>query len=294
MSLTIRLTKEEEEEFNLLKGKLGEMDWEIMIKVKIFQWLRSFGETSNDIRDQLSLFQAQQSKLLGDVVKLVHGTSGEKGKVSEATMAELISSLFPEFEVIEQGGKSRRTDLQVVTDEGTRILVEVKNYKNNVGSAEVAKFYRDLDANRGSFDIGIFVSLSSGIVRKPKLSWEYYGEIPICFSPNTGLNPVSIQSLFIFVQELHKMITKKKPEKEVIELKKIQGIWDSLDIIVEDIKEKMLLEQKLAESLLEYQASSFKTLGDCYRMSLNARDNISKAVGKLREEIQGKLRDMII
>ena len=69
------------------------------------------------------------------------------------------------------------------------MMVEIKNYKNNVQKSEIDKFYRDID-NPANNDIqcAVFASLTSGICSREDFQFESRNGIPILFIHNLNNN----------------------------------------------------------------------------------------------------------
>ncbi|MEN3061521.1 MAG: restriction endonuclease [Candidatus Methanosuratincola petrocarbonis] len=101
------------------------------------------------------------SESLSQYVKMM-GVATGKGTIGEEIVYTTLVNNFKDdtFELVsKKGGYS---DILVKeSSELTEILIEVKNYKNEVPSEQVEKFWRDLDLHKAP--IGCFISLGSRI-----------------------------------------------------------------------------------------------------------------------------------
>ena len=87
--------------------------------------------------------------------------------VSSATIGilgeqEVYALIGSKYRIIDTAKNGKMGDFIIIIN-GIKILIEVKKYKKTVPSAEIDKFYRDINAN-GSVNGGLFISLTSNIV----------------------------------------------------------------------------------------------------------------------------------
>lgn len=132
--------------------------------------------TKNAKKWVLDLGEGGLASLLNHMSSAYGNTHSDNNHVTHST-AELVSASASiglegesEIESILQGryrtvnmAKSGKCGDFIIVVNGVRILIEVKKYTTTVPSAEVDKFYRDIDAN-ASIDSGLMISLTSRIV----------------------------------------------------------------------------------------------------------------------------------
>lgn len=145
-------------------------------------------QASNDLRQTLDERNAQLAKLVVDhqrvlevkdtalqaavqqrnnevdtfIRQFTSAGSAQKGKTAEKSYEQLLNAILPDAEISYCAHTTSASDL-LVKFADNEILVEVKNYKNNVPSKEVDKFQRDLVTRRCH---GIMCSVTSGIARR--------------------------------------------------------------------------------------------------------------------------------
>jgi hypothetical protein len=122
-------------------------------------WLNS--QTSEEI-NQILYYKFMSSK-----GKKVVG-SAEKGKSAEVDIHRLLSQ---NYDVTYTGNSAKRGDM-IVTHNGKRIMVEVKDYASTVRSTEVAKFDRDINLNINIIHGAMFISLGSPICKQSTVEFE--------------------------------------------------------------------------------------------------------------------------
>jgi hypothetical protein len=90
-----------------------------------------------------------------------------KGKLSENVLSTVLSTAFPEADVIDNTGTPGSCDFRLVRNGLSDILFENKNYTRNVNTQEVQKFIGDCKSLKTP---GILVSQESGIAGHPNWS----------------------------------------------------------------------------------------------------------------------------
>lgn len=115
-----------------------------------------------------------------------------KGQDGEDFVQGKLNMLFPKAEIEDTHLISHRGDfiMREKNDElDMTMMIETKNYKNNVQKSEIDKFYRDID-NPANNDVqcAVFVSLTSGICSREDFQFESRNGIPILFIHNLNNN----------------------------------------------------------------------------------------------------------
>ena len=125
-------------------------------------WLNTLG--SEKIRQMLYAKYMTTKSTRGGAISDIG--SADKGKMAEASIYRLLSQ---HFTVSYNGSTAKSGDL-MVTHNGKRILVEIKDHKCAVKTAEIVKFDRDIAANEG-IDAAMFISLNSSIVKQSSVDF---------------------------------------------------------------------------------------------------------------------------
>ena len=94
------------------------------------------------------------------------------------TLCEL-NRQFPKAEIEDTHKQTGRGDF-IFKENDFCMLIETKNYKNNVTKPEIEKFYRDIDTNH-DIKCGILISLKSGICSREDFHLEVRDKKPIIF-----------------------------------------------------------------------------------------------------------------
>ena len=104
------------------------------------------------------------------------------GQVGENfTLCEL-NRRFPKAEIEDTHKQTGRGDF-IFKENDFIMLIETKNYKNNVTKPEIEKFYRDIDTNH-DIKCGILISLKSGICSREDFHLEVRDKKPILLFPS--------------------------------------------------------------------------------------------------------------
>jgi hypothetical protein len=130
------------------------------------------------------------------------------------------------------------------------VLIEVKNYQNNIPSSEVDKFWRDMERRDAKY--GVFISMRTKIAHISScISMKNNMERTGIFVINSDLNDQG--HLFAFY------VIKKLIELEALKKKEIST--EAFEKCMNSINDKLLDIQKMSESLdqIERIADGLKT-----------------------------------
>ena len=220
------------------------------------------------IQDTINIFTKSTNK------------SSVKGKVSETIVQNIISNFFTDDTILDTSKESKAGDYQLIMNDGMKLMIEVKNYKNPVDKNEVDKFVRDIKHNKLN---GIFISTTSKIVKKKLLEIEELpsGEITVYIS-NTGISGESIILGILLLKEL----IKRKANNNL----SINTIDTSL--ILENIEQfadicKMI--SQMTSSIGTIKDTINKNLQDLYNESFKCQLEIKNIFNKIKYEITSEL-----
>ena len=118
-----------------------------------------------------------------------------KGQIGENFTIYELTRRFPRAEFEDTSKENGRGDF-IMKDDSFVMLIETKNYKNNVTRPEIIKFYRDVD-NSQDIQCAVLLSLRSGICAKDDFHLEVRQGKPILFLHNVSQNmaniPIAVQ-----------------------------------------------------------------------------------------------------
>ena len=189
-----------------------------------------------------------------------------KGKLGEMNIERQIEWYFPECDIQDTRSEAEQADYHLTLEE-TTLLLEVKTYAKNVPTKEIEKFVRDL-TTKTHIHAGILVSSTSGIVKKPKFSYEVLASdngpklavyVPNAVDSSSG-NCVSVIWAILFVLR-------------VLQFQKQQNNFDGeTESSFEDSCEVIRHQMSWLEYLIDQNQSSLLALEKCYRKSNAALD----------------------
>jgi len=127
---------------------------------EVFNIKESLTEKINKVEVPLTILSSHVESIRDSL----HNKSAvKKGQISERRLFELLTKIFPSAEIEETMNQSAQGDFIIKRINEKDLLIENKNYTNNVGKKEIDKFIRDVkNGNRN----GILLSQKSGISHK--------------------------------------------------------------------------------------------------------------------------------
>ncbi len=152
------------------KASLREISWEAKIKSLRSEYEERLAQEKKDKESLIA--KTQNSTIIGQI--------GEN-----FTLCEL-NRRFPKAEIEDTHKQAGRGDF-IFKETDFTMLIETKNYKNNVTKPEIEKFYRDIDTNH-DIKCGILISLKSGICSREDFHLEVRDKKPILFLHNISSN----------------------------------------------------------------------------------------------------------
>jgi len=178
-------------------------------------------------------------------------TPALKGAVTVENIFKSFEEHFMDDSFEDVSAIGKYSDIKAITPETkTELLIELKDYSGKIPTAEVEKFWRDME--RRNVRYGIFVSMRSGITK-----------ISTCLKLETNMNRTAI---FVVNNELNwsghlfaYYIIKKIIELEAIKKKELKG--EELGKVVTKLNNSLIEIQKDTKIIEEIQtiADSLKT-----------------------------------
>jgi hypothetical protein len=177
-------------------------------------------------------------------------TPALKGSITVDNIFKSFEEHFTDDSFEDVSAIGKYTDIKATTENKVDVLIELKNYSNQVPTSEVEKFWRDLE--RRNIKYGIFISMRSRIMKTS-------GSIKL----DTNMNRTAV---FIVNNELNwtghlfaYYIIKKIIEIESMKKKELKG--EELGKVITKVNNALLEIQKDTKYIEEIQmtADSLKT-----------------------------------
>ena len=153
-----------------------------------------------ELRDKYEEKLDKLNKIVQDM-HMVKGNSSLKGQVGENKMLNILTMLFPKYEIEDTHSTPNRGDFIIHLQEDKKILIDNKDYKNNVPKKEIDKFYQDMETNADVHG-GILMSNTCGIAKKDDFNIEIVSGKPIIYLHHTNNNNWKIQSAIDMISSI--------------------------------------------------------------------------------------------
>ncbi len=214
--------------------------------------------------------------------------SSFKGAMGENIIENLISQYFPDDVIENTSQKTAEADYHLKCREGAlNILIESKFYQTIVQKKEIEKFKRDLV--KVGYPIGIFISISSGIVGKKRFDIERINEHQlILYVPNSGIDNSAIIWSILFAKELNKWMVQNNSQNYNNIEKTMQDLHDIFDSF-HDIYQHF---SNLKMSILETRNNVIRHMDDLHHKTLEIHLNIHHLISGVKEKIQKELHNL--
>lgn len=203
-------------------------------------------------------------KVLNEIqnIKLMLGGSANKGKAAEESILVNLSKFFPHIEIDATGYKSGKGDI-VMNLGDIKIMIEVKNYSNNVPTKEQDKFHRDLINN--NYKAAIMVSCNSGIAgHTSQFDYSNIGNKFAVYLSNSGNDALSVMWAVLFIKSSLGLVNKISQENKN--------------------------DQKLIKTYVE---NKLKIIKDCVEDHMKMRDNIFSMKSAIMRTLENSVEHMI-
>lgn len=177
----------------------------------------------NEINSKNIILETQMNKVsskLEDINNKFNGSSN-KGIIGENVMYRILNKLFPSYEIINSTKDGHKGDF-IIKYEINDILIETKNYNNNVSTKEVKKFERDCFDNNIP---GIFLSQNSGIANKKNFQIDIDNNNNILlYVHEVNYNEDIVKLSIDIIYHYNKLIKDNKIDKNVIKKEDFEKI----------------------------------------------------------------------
>jgi len=185
-----------------------------------------------------------------------------KGIDSENKMETLLNETFPDACIENKTGQSRSCDFLISRVDKVPIMIENKDYTNNVPIQEVEKFIRDIDHNSCS---GIFISQSSGISRKQHFQIDIHNNCVLIYIHNLRYD---IDKIRLAVHTIDYLSTLFRADDRDTEELKISH--STLKEINSEYQHFLYQRSSLSETLKKFQKDMSKQISQLEMTSLSS------------------------
>lgn len=146
----------------------------------------------NNINTNLQLLQQNFS-----------GSSAKKGAVAENILFNNLTQLFSDSEIIDTSNIPNSGDIQIKKENKPIILIDSKNFKNNVGKVDLDKFYKDTELNNCS---GILCNSNSGIANRKHFEIDIKNNNVFVFISNHQYDNTLFKLACNIIYNIHEII----------------------------------------------------------------------------------------
>ena len=231
-------------------------------------------------------FQSNQDRIM-DMVETFTGktkTSQSKGAIAENFIEETLVKEFPNHTVDRCSGTAHEADMQLLSTEHPKIIIESKNYTSPVQSKEIEKLKNDMKTTDINF--GIFISLNSKIIGKKHMEFERFDNNVILYVSDIGFNRDFIIMSVKFMIQISKIVNQQETRisKELI-TDKISNVMMGLQKLG-DISTSL---SKTRSALRIEECIIRNSLDNIHTAYLDNEANIKRIINRIEKEINTEL-----
>tara|TARA_B100000900_G_C20573600_1_gene714371 strand:+ start:549 stop:1682 length:1134 start_codon:yes stop_codon:yes gene_type:complete len=189
-------------------------------------------------------------------INSIKENSSVKGKVSELKMFNILTMMFPNYEIEDTHKECARGDFIITMHNEKKILIDNKDYGGNVPKKEIDKFERDIRENNDIYG-GVLLSNRSGVARKNDFQIDIIKNKPVIYVCNTNENSKKIKCAIDFLSSIINCETIDLSNKE---------IQDKIKKISTDFKRKIT---KLRKNIEKFSNTMYADILDIENMVKN-------------------------
>jgi hypothetical protein len=212
---------------------------------------------------------------LTDTINNLFGTqSSKKGIMGENFIYNIIKSKFKDITIEITRNKPHNGDGTIIFPEiREKVMLEIKNYTNNVDDTELEKLIYDMQYTNIKF--AIFISINSSFVRKPRFHIECYKDLTIIFVPNIIDDINRVENSIVLMKHL---INHNNSKFNINDSHKINSQLYKLDEIYHKINKVKSNFIKIEGTIKNQLSEHYKTLRDYEINTKLIIDNIWKNI----------------
>ena len=241
------------DKFTLINENCGKIDTIESSIIEEMQFIKD--QITSTLETESKQTQNQCENLNQAILKLTGNvsTSSLKGRIGEEFISNLLIHNFPDDTVNVTNKHSHESDIHLISSTYPTTLIESKLYTHCVNSNEIEKFLSDLEET--GINYGIFISLTSPIIKHRRLEYKYLNDKHIIFLPNAGFDGFNIIYGIIFLREISKLSSKNSISRELFDEKS-----NEIKNIIEDFEISYNQISKLKNRAMEFKNSVDKQL----------------------------------
>lgn len=231
-------------------------------------------------REKLETAAEQLSEVVPTISK-----PAEKGKMSEKDVYNDLNEHFMDDDFENVAGKDSYTDLKAKPSGINRnILIEIKDYSNNVPGKEVDKFWNDLEER--DIEHGIFVSLRSDIANIPN-SIEFKERMDKIgvFVKNKDLGMDGHRFVYYVVK---KMLAHEMMEKEELDQEEVEELVTNLNKCLGDIRTYAEQMEEIRDKADSIQTRTNNRLKEIKSIANDCKKKIDEEIERALKKVQEK------
>lgn len=200
----------------------------------------------NNIKDTTIASVNTQDKLFKELEGFLgkYKSSTHKGKFGEEQLSSLLNSLYTNAEITNTTGQKAAGDFLVKRVDKPDIMVETKNYTDNIPKEEISKFIRDIEMLNIS---GIFISQHSGIAFKQNFQIDINNGNVLVYIQHCDYDPDKIRLAVDIIDNLSSKLKDINTHDENINISK-----DIIDSINDDYRLFILNKESLHTVLRDF------------------------------------------
>ncbi len=253
------------------------------------QFNRVWKENENKNEKLLTNFEGRMYENLERVKNSIEkftefsNKSSFKGAMGENIVESIIQNYFPDDSITNTSKKTAESDYHLQCHNGMMILIESKFYSSVLNKNEVDKFKRDLI--KTGFPIGIFISISSGIVGKKRFDIEKINNNQwILFLPNAGLDGASIIWSILFAKEFYKINQMIMTDKE------LEYNWNEWEEMYDAFQQIYHSFATIKLNISETRNIINKQMDDLVHKSYDIHFQIQNLTNQMKRKIENQLQ----
>jgi hypothetical protein len=156
----------------------------------------------NMIKETTQQNQINQDKITEDLNTFLNKNkvASSKGLLGENQLNNVLNKIFPTSEIINSSGMNKCADFILKRDGFKDILIETKDYNQNVNREQLYKFHRDIDEQK--IMNGLFISHYTGIVTKNNYQIDINNGNVLVYIHNVEYNPDKILTAINIIDNL--------------------------------------------------------------------------------------------
>jgi len=165
------------------------------------------------IRELTNTNTQSQERLNNELSEFLnkYKNSTYKGQIGENQLFLVLNQMFPTAEIMNTTGQKASGDFSLKRVDKPNIIIETKDYENNVYIDEIRKFIRDIETQNTH---GIFLSQKSGIAARSNYQIEIHKGNILVYVHNVEYSKEKIQIAVDIIDHLSQTIEKNNLDDE--------------------------------------------------------------------------------